>query len=86
LIALRRARPELTDPRLDRVRADYDEQERWLMVQRGRIRITANLGPSAQRLPLGRRGITVLAASSPGVTLDGDNVTVPAATFAVIEV
>jgi maltooligosyltrehalose trehalohydrolase len=86
LIALRRARPELTDPRLDRVRADYDEQERWLMVQRGRLRIVANLGPSSQRLPLDGRGAVVLAASSPGVTLDGDIVAVPAATFAVIEV
>jgi maltooligosyltrehalose trehalohydrolase len=86
LIALRRARPELTDPRLDRVRADYDEQERWLMVQRGRLRIVANLGPSVQRLPLDGRGAAVLAASSSGVTLDGDTVAVPAATFAVIEV
>jgi len=86
LIALRRARPELTDPRLDRVRADYDEQDRWLMVRRGRLRIVANLGPSMQRLPLDGRGAAVLAASSFGVTLDGDIVAVPAATFAVIEV
>ena len=53
LIALRRARPELTDPRLDRVRADYDDQDRWLVVHRGRLRIAANLGQSPQRLPLG---------------------------------
>ena len=86
LIALRRSRPELTDPRLDRVHADYDEQERWLMVGRGRLRIVANLGPSVQRLSLGGRGAAVLAASSPGVSLDGDIVAVPAATFAVIEV
>jgi hypothetical protein len=32
------------------------------------------------------RGAAVLAASSPGVALDGDTVAVPAATFAVIEV
>jgi hypothetical protein len=56
------------------------------MVQRGRLRIAANLGHSAQRLPLGGRGAAVLTASSPGVTLDGDTVTMPAATFAVIEV
>jgi len=86
LIALRRARPELTDPRLDRVRADHDEQERWLLVRRGRLRIAANLGPSAQRLPLGGQGTAVLAASAPGVTLDGDAVLVPATTLAVIEV
>ena len=39
-----------------------------------------------QRLWLGGRGTAVLAASSPGVILDGDTVAVPAATFAVIEV
>jgi len=39
-----------------------------------------------QRLPLDGRGAAVLAASSFGVTLDGDIVAVPAATFAVIEV
>ena len=81
LIALRRARPELTDPRLDRVRADYDEQDRWLVVHRGRLRIAANLGPSPQRLPLGAPGTGVLAASSPGVTLDGDTVAMPPATL-----
>jgi len=86
LIALRRARPELTDPRLDRVRAEYDEQDRWLMVHRGRLRIAANLGPSPQRLPLCGPGTALLAASSPGVTLDGDTAAMPATTFAVIEV
>jgi malto-oligosyltrehalose trehalohydrolase len=86
LIALRRTRPELTDPRLDRVCADYNDQARWLVVHRGRLRIAANLGPSPQRLPLGALATGVLAASSPGVTLDGDTVAMPPATFAVIEV
>jgi maltooligosyltrehalose trehalohydrolase len=86
LIALRRSRPELTDPRLDRVRADYDEQDRWLVVHRARLRITANLSPSPQRLLLGAPAIGILAASSPDVKLDGDAVAMPPATFAVIEV
>jgi maltooligosyltrehalose trehalohydrolase len=85
LIALRRARPELTDPRLDRVRADFDEDARWLMVWRGGLRIAANLGTGTVRLPLGQPGIGVLAASSPGVAIDKDTVTVPPAAFAVIE-
>ncbi len=55
LIALRRARPELTDPRLGRVHVDYDEMERWLVVRRGRLRVVANLGPRGQRVPLDRR-------------------------------
>jgi Domain of unknown function (DUF3459) len=85
LIALRRARPELTDPRLDRVQADFDEAARWLLVRRGRLRIAANLGSKAARLPLGQRGTGVLAASSPGVAIKQDMVTMPPDTFAVIE-
>jgi maltooligosyltrehalose trehalohydrolase len=86
LIALRRARPELTDPRLDRVRAGYGEQDRWLVVHRGRLRIAANLGPSPQRLSLGAPGTGVLAASSPAVALDGDALVMPPAAFAVVKV
>jgi maltooligosyltrehalose trehalohydrolase len=85
LIALRRARPELTDPRMDRIRADYDEDERWLVVRRGRLRIAASLGSSPRRLPLAGRGTAILAASDPGITLDGDHVAMPPAAFAVIE-
>ena len=85
LIALRRSRPELVDPRLNRVQADFDEDARWLLVRRGRLRIVANLGTQPARLPLGQRGTGVLAASSPGVTITQDTVTMPPATFAVIE-
>jgi len=86
LIALRRARPELTDPRLDRVRADHDEQGRWLVVHRGRLRIAVNLGPMPQRLPLGAAATGALASSSPAITLDADAAVMPPTTFAVIEV
>jgi maltooligosyltrehalose trehalohydrolase len=85
LIALRRARPELTDPRLDATRADYDEAARWLLVCRGPLRIAANLAPDSRRLPLGAAGRALLAASAPGVTIDRDSVTMPGSSFAVIE-
>ncbi len=84
LIALRRRRPELTDPRLDRMQADYSEHERWLVVTRGRLRIAANLGDEAAALPLGAPGDSVLAASRPGVTLDGPEAVLPPWSFAVI--
>jgi maltooligosyltrehalose trehalohydrolase len=85
LIALRRARPELTDPRLDRVSADFDEDARWIMVRRGRLRIAANLGREPVRLALGQPGTGVLAASSPEVAIQHDTVTLPPAAFAVIQ-
>jgi maltooligosyltrehalose trehalohydrolase len=76
MIALRRARPELTDPRLDRVHADFDEDARWLLVRRGRLRIAANLGGRV-RLPLGQRGTGVPAASSRGSRSSRTQVTMP---------
>jgi malto-oligosyltrehalose trehalohydrolase len=85
LIALRRVRPELTDPRLDRVTADFDEDARWLMVRRRSLRIAVNLGPETVRLALGQPGVGVLAASGPGVTIAGEETSLPPAAFAVIE-
>jgi maltooligosyltrehalose trehalohydrolase len=85
LIALRRARPELTDPWLYRVTAEFDEAARWIMVRRGGLRIAANLGSAPACLALGQPGAAVLAASDPGVAIGQDTVTIPPAAFAVIE-
>jgi len=66
LIALRRARPELTDPRLDQVSVAYDEEARWLVVSRGLLRIAVNLGSARQELPLDGTPMSVLLSSVPG--------------------
>jgi len=85
LIALRRARPELTDPRLARVQVDHDETARWLVVRRGRLRIVANLSPDRRRVPLDQPATAVLLASAPGVAADQNVAIVPPAALAVIE-
>ena len=85
LIALRRARPELTDPRLDRVSAACDEEARWLVVTRGRLLIVASLGGVPLRVPLPEPPTAVLAASRPGVRLGDTGVTMPGASLAVLE-
>jgi malto-oligosyltrehalose trehalohydrolase len=84
MIALRRETPELTDPRLDRIHVSWDEAARWLLISRARIRIAANLGQSAQRLPLGATGANLLAASSSGAACDGDCVLLPPTSLAVV--
>ncbi|GAA0330457.1 malto-oligosyltrehalose trehalohydrolase [Actinoallomurus spadix] len=61
LIALRRAEPELTDPRLTEVAVEYGES--WLVIQRGSLRIAANLGTDPLPLPEG----DVVLASFTGV-------------------
>lgn len=91
LLALRRSRPELTDPRLDRVHVDFDEDARWLVVHRGPLRVAANLGDAAVRLPLSTgsshgAGTTVtLVTSDPGISVSQDAVLLPPATLAVID-
>jgi maltooligosyltrehalose trehalohydrolase len=84
LIALRKSRPEITDPRLDLVRVDYDEDARWLLVHRGAVRIAANLGAAAVRIGVGHG--TVLAASREGVSFSGQELFLPPESFAVIDI
>jgi maltooligosyltrehalose trehalohydrolase len=83
LIALRRAQPELADPRLGQVQVDYDEAARWLVVRRGRLRIVANLAPVSTPVPLDRPPVTLLAASGPGVAIEAGPAAMPAMSFAV---
>jgi maltooligosyltrehalose trehalohydrolase len=83
LIALRRARPELTDGRRDRVQVAYDEDARWLVVRRGGLAVVCNLGPERNVVPLEGSPEGVLlqseptAVAGPGkVELDGESVAV----------
>ncbi|TVZ01849.1 malto-oligosyltrehalose trehalohydrolase [Trebonia kvetii] len=89
LIVLRRARPELTDPRLDRVRAEFDEDARWLVLHRGALRIVASLAGDPVAVPVGlgeagREDILVLG-SDPGISVKPGVITMPPASFAVVE-
>ena len=63
LIAVRKSRPELTDPWLRTVRTSYDEGEQWLVVRRGGLAIAANLAPQPRRVPLGAPVDELLLAS-----------------------
>jgi maltooligosyltrehalose trehalohydrolase len=83
LIALRRAHPELSDPRLDAVSADVDEDAQWLVLYRGRYAVVANLASDRQSVPVHGRPDGVLLASAPGfvfrpgeVELAGESVAV----------
>jgi maltooligosyltrehalose trehalohydrolase len=67
LLALRRAEPWLSDPRLDLVSVAYDAEARWVVVTRGPLRVVVNLAGGAQVVPVGGVVSSVLLSSSPGV-------------------
>lgn len=55
LIALRRARPELTDPLISGTRVEVDEDARTVLVHRPPLVIAVNLGPAGAATKLGGR-------------------------------
>ncbi|MFC4054044.1 malto-oligosyltrehalose trehalohydrolase [Actinomadura syzygii] len=76
LIALRRSRPELNDPRLTETTVETgDDGARWLIMRRGPIRVAANVGDVPLVLPASDPGAPpprLLLASDPAIRLDAD--------------
>jgi maltooligosyltrehalose trehalohydrolase len=86
LIALRRRYPQLTDPRLDRFAVEVDEDERWLVLRRGSLRVVCNLAAEPREVPIDLPVTEVLLASG-AVELpaeDSTRVTLGAESFAVL--
>ena len=86
LIALRHRDHDLTDPRLDRVRVDYDENARWLSVHRGRLRVVANLSGHGQVVPLDGPPVDVLTSTERGFRIGPDGVYLPPESGAIVRV
>ena len=82
LIALRHRDPDLADPWLEHLRVDYDEEQRWISVSRGRLRIVCNLGAEAVKVPVA--GDVVLAWGEPAV--DADSTVLEGHSFAILAV
>jgi maltooligosyltrehalose trehalohydrolase len=72
LLALRKARAELTDPSLAATRVDFDEAARTVIVHRGPLAIAVNLGVRDATTPLhGRRlldSATVTGSAAAGAS------------------
>jgi maltooligosyltrehalose trehalohydrolase len=65
LIALRRSETDLADPWLDHMVIDYDEDQRWIVMHRGRLAVACNLGTAATDVPF--TGEVVLSWDSANV-------------------
>jgi maltooligosyltrehalose trehalohydrolase len=63
LIRLRASEPDLTDGDLRKVQVDIDEDQRWLVVHRGGLRVVANLSDRTRTVPVDA-GEVVLATGT----------------------
>lgn len=84
LIALRKARPELSDPRLDDVEVDIDEEAQTFVLHRGRMRVAVNFGSTEVALALGGPVARILLASEP-TQAHGDVLTLRPEAFAIVQ-
>jgi maltooligosyltrehalose trehalohydrolase len=82
LIALRRAHPDLTDPRLDQVEVWHGDQ--FVVIRRGRCLVAANLAAVTQTVSLRAVPSKVLLATEPGVVLQRDRVELPPESAVVV--
>ncbi|MEV6562419.1 malto-oligosyltrehalose trehalohydrolase [Nocardia sp. NPDC051756] len=80
LLALRRERPELTDPWLTHISVDYDENARWIVVHRGELKLVCNLSEDQVTVPV--TGFSLLSWEPP--TLGPSATTIPAHSFAIL--
>jgi maltooligosyltrehalose trehalohydrolase len=82
LIALRKAWPDLSDPRMDRI--GVHRGDRYLTIRRGNCVVMANLADQSRRIGLDEWPREVLLATEPGLVLIQSAVELPPRSAAVI--
>jgi maltooligosyltrehalose trehalohydrolase len=86
LIALRRRLPQLRGGELGSVCVRFDEEERWLVTERGGIAVAVNLGRGEARIPFDRPGPgEVLLASADPPVRSADALFLPPESAAVLD-
>ena len=85
LVALRKTRPELSDPRPSSTGVDEHDSDHAVVVWRGETAIAVNIDSSSIHLLLdGERDRRILLASGTGVQLTDDGVVLPPHSVAII--
>jgi maltooligosyltrehalose trehalohydrolase len=83
LITLRRTRPALADPRLDRIGVEYDDDAQTLVVIRDEVRVLVNLGTEPHCFTI-TDGVEIVAASDAAVDQVNTSVRVPPDAVAIV--
>ena len=87
LIALRRCVPDFENGRLDLDAVSFDEDARWIRINRGEsAAVICNFALASQCIPVAHEGTRsrVALASKSGVRLDGAVIEVPAVSVAIL--
>jgi maltooligosyltrehalose trehalohydrolase len=86
LISLRRCVPDFENGRLDLHAVTFDEQARWISVNRGGSVVICNFAATQQRIPIAHDAthLRVSLASKPGVRFDGKSIELPAVAVVII--
>ncbi len=86
LIRLRRKLPELSDGRLDRIRVDFHQEEKWLIMRRGSVAVACNFAAKEQTVSLDKPSgdMHIFLASHKDIALDGGDLFLPGHAAAVL--
>ncbi|HEY3760575.1 MAG TPA: malto-oligosyltrehalose trehalohydrolase [Verrucomicrobiae bacterium] len=84
LIQLRHAEPDLSDGRLEHVRVNYDEQRRWLVVERNSVVAVYNFSKALQTLFHCAGDCNPLLLSNKETRISGCKITVPPESVAIL--
>lgn len=85
LIAIRKAHPELTSGSLEETQVEYSEDDKWLVLRRGAIEVTVNLGGHPLKRQLSAEA-KMLLASDNAVKLEQASLIVPRDSVAILKI
>ena len=83
LIHLRRSSSSLNDGDLGHLRVSFDDDKRWLRMERGQVTVVANLGDEAADFPVDGNRVLLLSSDPPATRLEAGRLTVPGNSFVV---
>ena len=84
LAVLRRSRPELTDPRFSRNTVEFEDDEKWLLIDRSGLRIAVNMSDENRSIPLAEPVGSLLLATKGGTEVNAEAITLPPHTAIVV--
>jgi maltooligosyltrehalose trehalohydrolase len=85
LIQLRRKESSLADGELKLVQTRFDENQHWLVIERGAVTVACNLSNEQQPLPTSAGDSQILMASDTAITISGNQVILSPESVAILK-